>query len=803
MIFQLKNDDFGITSTIVRRAIVVLMNLILTATVLLASDRRNDKPASAGGDEHLKIYVYDSDLHTPMELVRVVLRRGKAVVAEKVTSPRGLAEFIDIQEGWYNISAHFIDYNDFFDSILVDDQHSVDSIGLHAVNQNEVVIVGEHELGTATFDLGTGNQVFESETYHATPTTQMTNLVQQSLMGAARAPTGEVHIRGQHGEFTYYVDGIPVPLGVFGGLNDVVDPKVIDRATFYTGGFPAEYGGQIAALVDIQNRVPTGKFHLDASTYAGSYLVSNSGDTLGERIGSLKALNSNGQSLSFSGHQDGFGFFLSGSRQETDRRIDPPVEQLFNDHGFDYFLYGKFDYQFGDNDYMTMNINYGRTNTQVPYDSVEQIADDVQNTTNQFQTLSYYHILSEEKNKESNLFVGAYAREGELVYTPGSIDPATFQFAGDTTHNYVLAEDRSFTTLGTRIKYDQRLMHEFMYAVGMNLSATSGSENFTSQDASGNAGPSVMTDYKGSDFGMFGESEIHPWEWTMIEAGVRYDQHIAPDAPLQHQVSPRIRWNIFFDQTNSAYLYYGKLFMPNNIEGLRTISSNVTNTGEPTLPERDDFYEAAFTRSFGFGLRSKVAFFYKYATPGVDDETVGSSAVKTPVNIEQVFTRGIEVGLSYSDPSTPFSGYLNASIIHAYGSDSVTGGFLPIDTDGPATDLDHDQRLSVVGSVNYQPRDWFVNLTAIYGSGLTNGNPNGDAYETGLFDFNTSTHTAPSTIFNVSVGHTIPLGDGSTLEPSLYITNLLDHDHLIKGAYFSGASYEERRNLVFKLAYHM
>jgi len=798
MTFQQRNFDFEITLERTIKFILIFINLFLMTTATFATENKNGPPG--GGDEHLKIFVYDADLKTPMELARVVLRRGKAVVAQNVTNPRGLVEFIDIHEGWYNISVHFIDYNDFYDSIQVDDQHSVDSIGLHAVNQQEVVILGNHELGTATFDLTTGNQVFESETYHATPTNQMTNLLQQSLMGAARAPTGEVHIRGQHGEFTYYVDGIPIPLGVFGGLNDVVDPKVIDRATFYTGGFPAEYGGQIAALVDIQNRVPTGKFHLDASSYIGSYLVTNSGDSLGDRMGSFKAINSNGQSLSLSGHEDRFGYFLSGSRQETDRRIDQPIEQLFNDHGFDYFLYGKFDYQLSDIDYVTMNINFGRTYTQVPYDSLEQIADDVQNTTNQFQTLSYYRILSDDKNRETNLFVGAYAREGELVYTPGSIDPPNFQFAGDTAHSFVLAEDRSFTTFGTRIKYDQRLMHEFMYAVGLNFSATGGNENFTSRDSAGNLGPSVVTDYRGSDFGMFAESEIHPWEWTKIEAGIRYDQHIEPDAPLQHQVSPRIRWNILFDQTNSAYVYYGKLFMPNNIEGLRTISSNITNSGVPTLPERDDFYEAAYTRSFDFGLRSKIAYFYKYASPGVDDETVGSSAVKTPVNIAQVFTRGIELGFSYSDPSTPFSGYINTSIIHAYGSDSVTGGFLPIDTDGPATDLDHDQRLSVVASLNYQPVNWFMNLTAIYGSGLTNGDPNGDAYQTGLFDFNTATHTTPSTILNVAAGYTFSLDGGATLSPSLYITNLLDHDHLIKGAYFSAASFEERRNVIFKLS---
>src|SRR5271169_627173 len=444
MTFQQMNVDFEITPARTTKIILIFLNLFFIIGATFATENKNDPP-STGGDEHLKIYVYDSDLKTPMELARVVLRRGKAVVAQNVTNPRGLVEFIDIHEGWYNISVHFIDYNDFFDSILVDDQHSFDSIGLHAVNQQEVVILGNHELGTATFDLTTGNQVFESETYHATPTNQMTNLLQQSLMGAARAPTGEVHIRGQHGQFTYYVDGIPIPLGVFGGLNDVVDPKVIDRATFYTGGFPAEYGGQIAALVDIQNRVPTGKFHLDASSYIGSYLVTNAGDTLGEKVGSFKALNSNGQSLSFSGHEDRFGYFISGSRQESDRRIDQPIEQLFNDHGFDYFLYGKFDYQLSDIDYVTMNINFGRTFTQVPYDSVEQIADDVQNTTNQFQTFSYYRTLSDDKNKESNLFVGAYAREGELIYTPGAIDPPNFQFAGDTSHSYVLAEDRSFT----------------------------------------------------------------------------------------------------------------------------------------------------------------------------------------------------------------------------------------------------------------------------------------------------------------------------------------------------------------------
>lgn len=783
------------------------MSLALTRATFALGSSGTPSPAPAG--EHYRVVVLDADGKAPIELARVALRRDGTIIGQKVTNPRGVALFVDITAGWYKLSVHIIGYDDFFDSVLVDDQHSVDSVSLHIISENEVVVVGQHELGAATLDLATGNQVFESETYHAPPSARMTNLVQENLMGAARAPTGEVHVNGQHGEFTYYVDGIPVPLGVFGGLNEIVDPKVIDRATFLTGGFPAEYGGQMAAIIDLQNRVPAGGFHLDASTYGGSHLVSNAGDSLGKGVGAFKALNSNGQSLSLSDHMDKVGFFLSGSRQETDRRIDPPVATLFHDHGFDYFLYGKIDYTLSNVDYLTFNMNYGKTSTQVPYDSVSsapdfQIADDIQTTSNAFQTLSYYRSLSTEKNQESNFFAGAYAREGGLVYTPGSIDPPNFQFTGDTTL-YALAIDRSFTTLGTRIKYDARLMHEFMYAVGMNFSSTSGTENFTSRDSAGNPGPSAVTNYKGSDFGVFAESEIHPAEWTMIEAGVRYDQHIAPDAPLQNQVSPRLRWNFMFDESNSAYLYYGRLFMPNNIEGIRTISRNVDTAGLPTLPERDDFYEAAYTRNYSFGLRSKLEAFYKFDRPGVDDETIGSSAIKTPVNIQTVKITGIELGLSYSDPSTPFSGYINSSIIHAYGIGAVSGGFTGTDVvgDGPATDLDHDQRLSIVSALNYQPRNWFTNVTAIYGSGLANGNPDNVAYKTGLFDFNVAQHTSPSWIFNLSAGYTVHLEGGATLEPSLYITNLLDHDHLIKGAYFSAASYEERRNVVFKVSVHI
>jgi hypothetical protein len=789
-------------------AMKITLSVVCALSVFLADPNAHaNAPTKKDAGVQYRVTVFDANQRIPIELARVAVLRGNRVVVQDATNPAGQVRFRDVPSGGYTLTAWFVGYETFRDSVLIDESHSLDSIWLQplGIHEKEVEVVGRSEIALSHINVATGNQVFESQTYHAPPSTQMTTLIQENVMGAARAPTGEVHIRGQHGEFTYYVDGVPVPLGVFGGLNEVVDPKAIERATFITGGFPAEYGGQMSAIINLNNRVPTGKFHLDASSYVGSYLVptGDHGDTLGSRVGMFKALNSNGQNLAVSDHAGNLGFFISGTRQETDRRIDPPVSNLFHDHGFDYFLYGKFDYVLSDVDYLTSNLNFGRTYTEVPFDSVEGIASDIQQTTNGFQTLSYFRTLNSEIDRESNFFFGGYAREGELVYTPGEIDPPGFQFVGDTVDTYRLAEDRTFTTLGFRSTLDKRLTHEFMFKTGVNFSSTTGSEQFTSRDSSDNPGPSINTDFTGSDFGAFVQMEWHPLPWTSFNLGIRYDQHIAPDAALQKQWSPRVRWNFMINEFNSAYLYYGRIFMPTNIEGLRSIAANVSTVLAATLPERDDFYEFVYTTNIAIGLTAKVSAYHKEGKPGLDDETIGSSAIKTPVNIETVKTTGLELGFNYRSQGLPVSGYTNVALTHAYGSGSITGGFLPFDDDGPATDLDHDQRLSIVIGANYQPEDWFVNLVGVYGSGLANGNPTGETYKTGLFDFNTATHTAPSWILDLSGGYVFRLADGATLEPTLFVTNVLDHAHLIKGAYFSGASWEERRNVVFKLAFHL
>jgi hypothetical protein len=437
----------------------------------------------------------------------------------------------------------------------------------------------------------------------------------------------------------------------------------------------------------------------------------------------------------------------------------------------------------------------------VPFDSTESYQADDQNTYNAFQIFSYTHTISSEPDHESSLFIGASAREGGLRYIPNVNDNNPSYYSNDSTIAYQIDQNRTFTTLGIRTKYDNRLSHKFEYAVGFDYSSTRGNEDFRFFNNSGN-GPAVATDFTGYDFGAFAQSEIHATEWTKLDLGLRYDVHNAPIIPNQYQLSPRAKLSFLIDQFNTISVSYDRIFMPTNIENLGAVASQIGNNASPTFPEKDNLYEIDYIRNWKNGFNSKLSVFHKDSNPGLDDETLGSSTIKVNVNINEVKVSGIEMALTYNDPTNPFSAYLNSSLIHAYGIGPVSGGFVPSDSSTVPFDLDHDQRLSAVIGLNYQPANWFMNLTGTYGSGLSNGNAN-YTFKTGLFDFNQGAHTTPAWIFNISGGYIFNIGDDQTLEPSIYITNIFDHEYLIKGAFFSGASFEAHRNIILKLSYHL
>ena len=788
---------------VARATVATFIMLLVAARFSSALYAASPLPRLTRASSDIVGTVTDSVAARPIGNAQVSIMQGARIVFNTQTDDFGRYRAHNLDAGAYTVSVHALGYRAQAHSVVVDGVNAATGnfqLATVALNLAAVEVNATTPLAVNT---RTGDQVFKQDDYHGAPTATTSQILQQSIAGAVRAPTGEVHIRGQHAEYTYYIDGVPVPAGISGSLNELFDPQVVNQITFQTGGWDAEYGNKNTAVVNVATKIPSGGFHADAATYAGNY-------------------GTQGQSLSLSTNQGGLGIFGSAARQVTDIRREPVafdtvtfLPNNVHNHGEDLFTFGKLSYALSNSDVLNLDANWSRTTFEVPFNPAKTANfDDHQRDVNSFLNFGWRHQLGEAPTVgasgegrvpalPSELFTGLFLRYGSLGYTPGANDDPQFAFYPDTTTPYNLREARDFTTIGAKVDFLTHLAPELEFKTGFLTQRTTGNENFQSTDAAGKSGPSSASGLSGYDAGGYAQVAYSPMEKIEIRAGGRYDAHNAPFAGTQSQFSPRIRLNVFPDAGTTVYAYYGRLFVPTNVEELRTITNSTLGAAaEPTLPERDHFYEAGLVHRFPVaGLVAKVSGYHKQSTPGIDDATIPGTAIVTSVNIKSVSVNGVE-GVLEVRPAGPVSGYVNAALIHAHGVSPITGGFLPTGDPVGDFDLDHDQRLSMVGSATYSANQVFVAGTVVYGSGLTNGlsiaDIPGSRFGTGLTDFNKQFKVDPNTIVNLSAGFTFLAGQ-SVIRPQIYVDNVFDRHYLLKGTFFSGASVGRPRSVQFRV----
>jgi outer membrane receptor protein involved in Fe transport len=309
----------------------------------------------------------------------------------------------------------------------------------------------------------------------------------------------------------------------------------------------------------------------------------------------------------------------------------------------------------------------------------------------------------------------------------------------------------------------------------------------------------VDAEVRGGDVGVYAQTVVTPSSQWELRTGLRLDHHVAPLAGDAHQLSPRIRLAYFPDAATSLSLYYGRLFIPSNVEDFHVLASAGQGgaSGLPTLPERDHYFESAVVHKFAGGIIAKLAGYYRDNGPAVDDNTLPGTALTTTVNITRVHVTGLESVIAI-DPGGELSGYVNAALSHASAHGPITGGFFPTAYPAGWFDQDHDQRLSIVVNGDYTPRWGYASLTGIFGSGLTSGHPDAAPNETGLFDFNPGVKVAPSLIWNGAVGMHWSVGT-AVVRSEVFVDNLFDRRYVLKGAFTSGPSIGRPRSVQLKL----
>src|SRR6201991_3607907 len=84
------------------------------------------------------------------------------------------------------------------------------------------------------------------------------------------AASGELHVRNEHANVQYRINGIMLPDGV-GAFGQILDTGIVGSLALLTGALPAQYGLHTAGVLDIQTKADAFNNTGSVNVYGGSH----------------------------------------------------------------------------------------------------------------------------------------------------------------------------------------------------------------------------------------------------------------------------------------------------------------------------------------------------------------------------------------------------------------------------------------------------------------------------------------------------------------------------------------------------
>jgi len=597
------------------------------------------------------------------------------------------------------------------------------------------------------------------------------------------AAAGELHVRNEHANVQYRINGIALPDGV-GGFGQFLDTGIIGNISLLTGALPAQYGLRTAGVVDITTRADAFDNSGKVSVYGGSH-------------GTITP------SFEYGGTAGNTQYFVSGRYFGSDLGIENPTSSrnAIHDHtdqgkAFAYvstkldeysrivFIGGTSTsaYQIPNNPGQ-QGLN-GNGNPFVPYAFNSANLNERQIENNQFGVLAYQRSVN-----GLDMQLSAFTRYSTLHFTPDV--PGDLAFNGVASDVYRrsqttgIASDNSYRwadahtlRFGFQISGEQSLVSNTSTAILVNGAGDSLSplQTTTFNDSSSKLGW-LLSAYASDE-----------WKLTnqlTLNAGLRFDQMYSyVDA---NQLSPRI--NLVykpFDSTTFHAGYSRNFTPPPQVLAAPTNTALAAGTtqqpGVPgpyglVQPERSNVYDVGVTQKVLPGLELGVDAYYKTARNLLDDGQFGAAYVLTAFNYDKAYNAGVEFKANYIDGN--FRAYANLAIAKQKATNIVSNQFLfdPADLAYIQSNYiytDHAQLYSGSAGASYLWNGTRFSADMIFGSGLR-------------ADLDTPTGTIPNgahlpfyTQVNLGVSHEFTTPGRKPLTVRFDVVNLFDNVYQIR-----------------------
>ncbi|MDB5362201.1 MAG: TonB-dependent receptor [Rhodospirillales bacterium] len=552
------------------------------------------------------------------------------------------------------------------------------------------------------------------------------NQVLLQAPGVVQDSFGQIHIRGEHNNLQYRLNGIILPEGisVFG---QTLSPRLADQVELITGALPAEYGLRTAGIIDIRTKDGAFEPGGSVSIYGGSH-------------GTLEP------SFEYGGSAGSINYFVSGSYLQSglgiespDGRSDPLHDQTQQGQGFGYF-----EDIIDPSSRVSLILGTSREQFQIPDQSGQspQLGLTVNGQTNfpsdqlneNQRELTHYGVLSYLRSQESfDVQVSLFGRYSSLYFTPDPLGDLLYNGIAQTAYKRDIAG--GIQTEGAYHLSDRHTLRAGVIIEGDR--ATSNTSSLVLQtDANGvqtSNQPVKILDSGGKTSWTY--SVYLQDEWKLLDSltlnyGGRFD--LVDAFTHENQLSPRINLVWKPTETTTIHAGYARYFTPPPFELVggetvakfaNTTAASAVTTDAVSRAEKANYFDLGISQKLLPGLTVGLDTYYKNARNLIDEGQFGAPVILTPFNYASGRQYGAELSASYQQG--PWTAYGNFAASSAEGKGIVSSQF-NFTADNLAyisqhyIHLDHDQTYSASAGVSYLVDQTRLSTDLIYGTGLRN-----------------------------------------------------------------------------------
>jgi outer membrane receptor protein involved in Fe transport len=648
-------------------------------------------------------------------------------------------------------------------------------------------------------DTGSSQYVIDRKAILQLPLGAATPLNQVLLQapGVVQDSYGQMHIRGDHANLQYRINGVLIPESI-SGFGQTLDARTVDNVKLLDGALPAQYGLRTAAVVDITTRSGHDLGH---------------GGSVGVTTGSFGTLNPN---ASIWGSNDCWSYFVTGNYMESDLGIENPTasRKALHDHTNQVKGFGDISYLVNDDTRLSFMFGVANNRFQIPdnpgqqpqfgyLDTVDFNSADLDEQQRENTRFGVLSLQGKVGTTDYQVSIGQ--RYTDVVYSPDVIGELIFNgVASDVSRsNRASTLQADFATpLGDS--------HTLRYGVyGSFEHAASGNDAYVfPADAEGNqtsTTPINILDNNKLTARTWSAYVQDEWsigdKWT-LNYGLRGDQYQL--VRTESQLSPRVGLVWQATGTTTVHGGYSRYFTPpateliasSNIAKFDGTTNAIADGGNNTpLAERSDYFDVGVSQNISSALTLGVDAYYRKVSRLQDEGQFGSALVYSTFNYDFGRVKGLELTANYAQG--PWSIYANVALSKAIGKRIVTSqyNFAPDDLAYVYDHyifLDHDQKMSSSGGISYAlDDDTRLGADYLYGSGLRKDGavPNGASLPA-YFQL------------NLSVSHDFHFASIGKLHTQLALINALDRSYELRdgsGIGVGAPQYGPRRGVYVSL----